>query len=184
MSDVINLEDLFLDHLKDIYYAEKKILKALPKMAKKLGKDSELAEAFEKHFEETQGQVERLEKVFDLIGEKAKAKKCEALDGLAEEAEELMKEVKCKETLAAGLLAGAQAVEHYEIARYGTLIEWAKLLGHDEAAELLEETLEEEKNTDELLNKMAVDGINKAALDAQEERQSEDDEEHPKRRAA
>src|SRR5262249_53741852 len=140
-----------------------------------------LGAAFEKHREETEGQVERLEQVFEIIGEKAKGKKCEAMEGLAAEADEMMSDVKCKATLQAGLLAGAQAVEHYEIARYGTLIEWAKLLGHDDAAELLEETLQQEKKTDEILNEMAMDAINQKALDAQNER---DEQGSTKRKAA
>jgi ferritin-like metal-binding protein YciE len=176
MTAIINLSDLFSDMLKDVYYAEKKILKALPKMAKKLGKDSQLAEAFEKHFHETEGQVERLEQVFQIIGEKPKAKKCEALEGLNAEAEELMSEVKCKATLEAGLLAGAQAVEHYEIARYGTLVEWAKQLGHDDAAKLLQETLDQEKNTDGILNEMAMQAINQKAMDAEQDREEESDQ--------
>ncbi len=177
MPAIINLSNLFTDMLMDIYYAEKKILKALPKMAKKLGRESELAMAFEKHREETEGQIERLEQVFQMIGEKPRAKKCEAIEGITEEADELMSEVKCKATLEAGLLAGAQAVEHYEIARYGTLVEWAKLLGHDEAAELLEETLAQEKKTDETLNEMAMAAINRKALEAETERDEEDNKE-------
>ena len=112
MATVANLTDLFTDMLKDIYYAEKKILKALPKMAKSLEKGSELAAAFEKHREETEGQVERLERVFEIFGQKPKAKKCDAMEGLAAEADELMKDVDCNATLEAGLLAGAQAVEN------------------------------------------------------------------------
>ena len=173
---VTDLNDLFLDMLKDIYYAEKKNLKMMPKMAKAL-KDTSLAEALENHRDETEGQIDRLEQVFELIGEKAKGKKCAAIEGLSEEADELMDEVESPEVLAAGLLAGAQAVEHYEIARYGTMVEWAKLLGHDEAAELLEETLEQEKATDELLNEMAVGEINQQALDAHAEEESEEEEE-------
>jgi len=175
---MINLSDLFLDMLRDIYYAEKKILKALPKMAKKLGYDSDLAVAFEKHRQETEGQVERLEQVFQIIGEKPKAKKCEAIEGISEEADELMSEVKCKDTLEAGLLAGAQAVEHYEIARYGTLVEWARLLGHEEAVELLQQTLEEEKKTDTILNKMAVEAINQKAMEAERSREEDDKQNH------
>src|ERR1700760_1251949 len=114
MPSIISLPDLFEDMLKDIYYAEKKILKALPKMAKKLGEDSDLAAAFQKHFKETEGQVERLEKVFKIIGKTASGKKCEAIEGILEEGDELIKNAECKCTLAAGLLAGAQAVEHYE----------------------------------------------------------------------
>lgn len=178
MSAVTNLHDLFVEHLKDIYYAEKKILKALPKMCKALDDDSPLCAAFEAHRAETEGQVERLEEVFNLIGEKPKGKTCPAIDGLTEEADELIKEVECMATLEAGLLAGAQAVEHYEIARYGALVEWAKTMGHDEAAELLEETLAEEKKTDQILNRLAIRNINKRAMEAQEaSNDNEDDEE-------
>ncbi|HEU0118141.1 MAG TPA: ferritin-like domain-containing protein [Alphaproteobacteria bacterium] len=166
MPAIISLPDLFEDMLKDIYYAEKKILKALPKMSKKLGKQSKLAAAFDKHCLETEGQVERLEQVFRLINKAPKAKKCDAIEGLTAEADELMKNVECQATLEAGLLAGAQAVEHYEIARYGTLIAWAKLLDLDEAADLLEETLDQEKKTDDTLNDMAEDEINEKALEA------------------
>jgi ferritin-like metal-binding protein YciE len=173
MSAIINLHDLFVEMLKDVYYAEKKILKALPKMAKALGKDSKLAEAFEKHRQETEGQVERLEQAFKSIGEKATGKKCPAIEGLIKEADELMEEVECQSTLEAGLLAGAQAVEHYEIARYGTLVEWAKTMGHKQATKLLEETLAEEKKTDQLLSKMAVNAINQSAMDAANENKKE-----------
>jgi ferritin-like metal-binding protein YciE len=177
MAKIITLQDLFLDMLKDIYYAEKKILKALPKMAKALDKGSKLAAAFETHREQTEGQIERLEQVFELLDKPAKGKKCEAIEGLTAEADELMESVECSATLEAGLLAGAQAVEHYEIARYGTLIAWAKLLGHDEAVSLLEETLEEEQDTDTLLNEMAEDEINQKAFDAiaSDDEEEEDD---------
>lgn len=176
MPTIIALPDLFEDMLKDIYYAEKKILKALPKMSKKLGKESELAAAFDKHCKETEGQVDRLEKVFKIIGKTPKGKRCDAIEGLVAEADELMETVKSPATLEAGLLAGAQAVEHYEIARYGTLIEWAKLLGHDDAADLLEETLEQEKSTDETLNELAIDEINERALDEYNEGEEEEEE--------
>ena len=122
------LEDLFHDTLKDIYFAEKKILTALPKMAKAAQSD-ELRAAFEKHHAETEGQVERLEQVFDLIGKKAQGKTCDAIVGIVEEGQEVMKEYKGSPALDAGLLAGAQAVEHYEISRYGTLKTWAGELG-------------------------------------------------------
>jgi ferritin-like metal-binding protein YciE len=168
VAKILNLSDLFHDLLKDIYYAEKKILKALQKMEKAIGKDSKLAKAFNKHFHETEGQVERREQVFKLIGQKPMGKKCEAIEGLASEAEELMKEVDCIATLEAGLLAGAQAVEHFEIARYDTLIEWGKLLGYDRAVSLLAETLEQEKKTDKLLNNMAQCEINERAFEAEE----------------
>jgi ferritin-like metal-binding protein YciE len=177
MPAVTDLNDLFVEMLKDIYYAEKKILKALPKMAKAVGQDSELAEAFETHREETEGQIQRLEEVFQLIGSKAKGKKCEAIEGLNKEAEEAIEEIEDQATLEAALLASAQAVEHYEIARYGTLVEWAKVLGHDDAVELLEETLEEEKKTDELLNEMAINSINERAARGGEDDEEEEDAE-------
>jgi ferritin-like metal-binding protein YciE len=169
MPKVITLHELFVDMLRDIYYAEKKILRALPKMAKAVGRQSQLAAAFETHREETQGQVERLEQVFKSIGEKPRGKKCAAIEGLTEEADELMDEVENAATLEAGLLVGAQAVKHYEISRYGTLLEWAKIMGHGEAVKLLEETLAEEKKTDQLLNKMATSRINQDAMDAANE---------------
>jgi ferritin-like metal-binding protein YciE len=156
------LEDLFYETLKDIYYAEKTIVKALPKMAKNANSD-ELRQAFEQHLEETQGQVERLEQVFELIDKPARAKTCEAIKGLTEEAKEVMKDFKNSDALDAGLLSAAQAVEHYEISRYGTLIAWANQLGLDQAAELLEETLEEEKNTDKTLTKIAESTVNQQA---------------------
>jgi ferritin-like metal-binding protein YciE len=157
-----NLEDLFYETLKDIYYAEKTIVKALPKMAKNAN-SNELRHAFEQHLQETEGQVERLEQVFELIGKPARAKTCEAIKGLTEEAKEVMKDFKNSDALDAGLLSAAQAVEHYEISRYGTLIAWANQLGLDQAVELLEETLEEEKNTDKTLTKIAESGVNQQA---------------------
>jgi ferritin-like metal-binding protein YciE len=168
---VITLHELFVDMLKDIYYAEKKILKALLKMAKAVGKQSQLAAAFETHREETEGQVERLEQVFQSIGERPKGKRCAAIEGLTEEADELMDDIENTATLEAGLLAGAQAVEHYEIARYGTLVEWAKIMGHREAVNLLEETLDQQKKTDRPLNKMATSRINQNAMDATDEKE-------------
>jgi ferritin-like metal-binding protein YciE len=156
------LEDLFLETLKDIYYAEKKILVALPKMAK-AANSKELKAAFEKHRAETEGQVERLTQVFELLDERPKGKTCPAILGLVEEGDEVMEEFEDSEALDAGLLAGAQAVEHYEISRYGTLIAWAKSLGMDEAASLLEKTLQEEKATDAALTKLAAVAINQKA---------------------
>jgi ferritin-like metal-binding protein YciE len=181
MSSVISLHDLFVDMLQDIYYAEKQILKALPKLAKAVGPKSKLAAAFQKHRDETEGQVDRLEDVFRSIGEKAKGKKCPAIEGILKEGDELIKEVECQATLEAGLLAGAQAVEHYEIARYGTLIEWAKLMGHKEAVRLLETTLAEEKKTDALLTKMAESSINQEAADVANEANMGDGEDQPSR---
>jgi ferritin-like metal-binding protein YciE len=156
------LDDLFEDTLKDIYYAEKKILAALPKMAK-AAQSEELSAAFEKHRAETEGQVERLEQVFAMIEQPAKGKKCPAIEGIIEEGKEIMDEFKNMPALDAGLLAGAQAVEHYEISRYGTLIAWARKLGLRDAVPLLEQTLKEEKNTDQALTKLAEAAINQYA---------------------
>jgi len=156
------LEDLFHDTLKDIYFAEKKILVALPKMAKAAHSD-ELRAAFEKHYEETEGQVERLEQVFEMIEKPARGKTCPAILGLVEEGQEVMKEFKKSDAHDAGLLSGAQAVEHYEISRYGTLIAWAEQLGMADAAELLQQTLDEEKKTDATLTKLAESSLNQMA---------------------
>jgi ferritin-like metal-binding protein YciE len=156
------LEDLFHETLKDIYFAEKKILVALPKMAKAANSE-ELRAAFEKHEQETEGQVERLEQAFEMLQKPARGKTCPAILGLVEEGQEIMKDFKGQDALDAGLLAGAQAVEHYEISRYGTLIAWAKQLGMSEIAALLEETLEEEKNTDVALTELAEDSLNRLA---------------------
>ena len=156
------LDELFHDTLKDIYFAEKKILSALFKMARAAQSDA-LRAAFEKHHAETEGQVERLEQVFELIGKKAQGKTCDAILGIVEEGQEIMKEYKGSPALDAGLLAGAQAVEHYEISRYGTLKTWAGELGLGEAASLLDETLQEEKNTDAALTKIAETVVNQEA---------------------
>jgi ferritin-like metal-binding protein YciE len=156
------LEDLFHDTLKDIYFAEKKILTALPKMAKAAQSD-ELRAAFEKHHAETEGQVERLEQVFGLIGKKAQGKTCDAIVGIVEEGQEVMKEYKGSPALDAGLLAGAQALEHYEISRYGTLKTWADELGLRDAVRLLDATLQEEKKTDATLTRIAESVVNKEA---------------------
>ena len=138
------LQALFYDTLKDIYFAEKQILKALPKMAKAAQAD-ELTEAFETHMEQTEGQIARLEEVFDIIGKAALGKTCDAIMGIIEEGKGIMEDYKGSNALDAGLLAAAQAVEHYEISRYGTLKAWALKLGYDDAAALLDETLTEEK---------------------------------------
>jgi ferritin-like metal-binding protein YciE len=153
------LEDLFYETLKDIYYAEKTLVKALPRMAKAADSD-ELREAFEHHLEETEGQVERLEEVFELIDKPARAKTCEAIKGLTEEAKEVMSDFKGTHALDAGLLSAAQAVEHYEISRYGTLKAWAEELGLDDAAKLLDATLKEEKNADQTLTRIAESSVN------------------------
>lgn len=160
------LEDLFLDGLKDIYYAEKKILKALPKMAKG-AEDEQVSAAFEKHRVETEGQVERLEEVFELLGVPARGKTCPAIDGILEEGSEILEEYKGSVSLDAGLVGAAQAVEHYEIARYGTLIAWATSLGKDDVVELLNANLEEEKVTDEALTSLGEAGVNDRAAERQ-----------------
>ncbi len=157
------LEDLFLDGVKDIYYAEKKITKALPKMAK-AAESEELTAGFQKHLAETETQVERLEQVFELMGKPARGKTCPAIDGILEEGEEIMQDYKGAPALDAGMVAAAQAVEHYEIARYGTLIAWAERLGMNEIGELLKATLAEEEATDEALSKLGEGGVNERAM--------------------
>ena len=156
------LDNLFHDTLKDIYYAEKKILATLPKMAKAAQND-ELTAAFDKHRAETERQVERLERVFDLIDKKAQGKTCDAIIGITDEGAEIMKDYKGSPALDAGLIAAAQAVEHYEISRYGTLRTWAEELGLNDAVSLLQETLDEEKATDEALTKIAETVVNQEA---------------------
>ena len=157
-----DLNDLFLDTLKDIYFAEKQILKALPKMAKAANSEK-LAAAFTKHQGETEGQVERLEKIFEILGKPARGKTCAAIKGILEEGTEIMDEYKGAPALDAGLLAAAQAVEHYEISRYGTLKQWAMQLGMKDAVRLLDETLKQEKKTDESLTTLAEAVVNMAA---------------------
>lgn len=154
-----DLNDLFLDTLKDIYFAEKQILKALPKMAKAATSDK-LRAAFEKHRDETEGQIERLEQVFELLEKPARGKTCDAILGIIDEGKEIMDEYKGTEALDAGLLAAAQAVEHYEISRYGTLKTWAGLLGMKDAVKLIDQTLQQEKTTDQTLSKLAESEVN------------------------
>ena len=156
------LDELFHDTLKDIYFAEKKILATLPKMSK-AAVNEELGEAFEKHRVETEGHVERLEQIFAIIDKKAQGKTCAAILGITEEGAEVMKEYKGSPALDAGLLAAAQAVEHYEISRYGTLRTWAEELGLDDAASLLQETLDEEEATDKTLTEIAKTAVNQEA---------------------
>ncbi|MGV3635347.1 MAG: ferritin-like domain-containing protein [Pseudorhodoplanes sp.] len=156
------LEDLFHETLKDIYFAEKKIVVALPKMAK-AAHSEELKKAFEKHLAETEGQVERLEEIFQLLEKPARGKTCHAILGLVEEGQEIMKDFKSSDAHDAGLLSGAQAVEHYEISRYGTLIAWAEQLGMRDAARLLKQNLEEEKKTDAALTRLAETSLNQMA---------------------
>ena len=157
-----DLSALFLDTLKDIYYAEKQIYKALPKMAKAASSDK-LRAAFEKHHEETEGQIDRLEKIFELLGKPARGKKCDAIEGIIDEGKEIMDEYADTPALDPGLLAAAQAVEHYEISRYGTLKAWASRLSMNDAVKLLDQTLAEEKKTHDALTKLAVPAINAEA---------------------
>jgi ferritin-like metal-binding protein YciE len=156
------LDELFVETLKDIYYAEKKLATALPKMAK-AAHSEELAEAFEKHAEETEGQIARLEEIFAMCDETPKGKTCDAINGLLDEGKEVMSDFKNSPALDAGLLAAAQAVEHYEISRYGTLSAWAEKLNMRDAVTLLEATLAEEKTTDQNLTKLAVAIVNDMA---------------------
>jgi ferritin-like metal-binding protein YciE len=157
-----SINDLTLHFLKDIYYAERQILKALPKMAK-AAQSEQLKQAFTHHREQTQGQVDRLGKVFELMGKRAQGTTCEAIIGLIEEGEELVEQSDAGPVRDAGLIACAQAVEHYEIARYGALIAWVKAAGMNDAVKLLEETLAEEKQTDAQLNELATSEVNKQA---------------------
>jgi ferritin-like metal-binding protein YciE len=161
-KDPKTLADLFHDTLKDIYYAEKKIVSTLPKMAKAAQND-ELKAAFQKHLAETEGHVERLEEVFELIGAKAQGKTCDAINGITDEGAEVMTEYKGTPALDPGLLAVAQAVEHYEISRYGTLRTWAEELGYADAVGLLQATLDEEKATDRALTAIAESVVNQQA---------------------
>ena len=156
------LDDLFYETLKDIYFAEKQILKALPKMAK-AAQSPELKQAFETHREQTEGHVDRLEQVFELIQKPARGKTCDAILGIIDEGKEVMEDFAKMPALDAGLLAGAQAVEHYEISRYGTLKAWALKLGFKDAAGLLDQTLREEEKTDKLLTGLAEKSVNMAA---------------------
>jgi len=163
--NIETMEALFITELSDVYNAEKQIIKALPKMAKHAG-DPELKSAFEDHLKETEGQIVRLDQVFALLDAKVQSEKCDALEGLVKEADELMKHVKNKAVMDAALIAAAQKVEHYEIASYGTLCALGKILGYTEVIELLHETLEEEKATDEKLTMIAKSGVNARAEQA------------------
>jgi ferritin-like metal-binding protein YciE len=148
------LDDLFFETLKDIYYAEKKLVKSLPKMAKS-ATNPDLASLITEHCSETEMQVQRLEQVFDLLGKKPASKKCEAIEGLLREANEIMDEIEDEQVCDSGIISSSQTVEHYEIARYGTLAAWARELGMQDAAELLETTLDEEKAADQKLSALA-----------------------------
>lgn len=156
------LATLFHDTLRDIYYAERKILAALPRMARG-AQDPKLKDAFQSHRDQTEGQIERLQRVFEIIEKAPRGKTCPAIDGILEEGAEILEEYKGSPALDAGLLAAAQAVEHYEITRYGTLMAWAERLGMKEAADLLSQTLDEESKTDSDLTKLAKTAVNAAA---------------------
>lgn len=156
------LEDLFLETLKDIYFAERQIVKALPRLARG-ARSEKLQAAFQKHMEETETHVERLQQVFDSIGKRAQTKTCEAIQGILAEGEEIMETFKGAPALDAGLISSARAVEHYEITRYGTLAAWARQLGYKDAVKLLEATLKEESATDQALTQLAEGALNAAA---------------------
>jgi ferritin-like metal-binding protein YciE len=157
------LDDLFVHTLQDVYYAEQKITKALPKMIAKVS-DPQLESAFVAHLAETENQIKRLEQVFNMHGAPAKAVTCPAIDGIVDEAEEIMADASDPEVLDAAALASAQAVEHYEITRYGTLVAWARQLGRNDCASVLQQTLEEEKLTDLKLTEIAEGRVNRVAV--------------------
>ena len=159
---ITSLNDLFVHTLKDIYYAEKQILKALPTMVSKAASQP-LKDAFEAHRAETEAQLERLKEVFAAVGEEAAGERCPAIEGILEEAQELLGEIEDGATRDAALIAAAQAVEHYEITRYGTLLTWAEELGHTDALALMRETLQEEKNADAKLSHLAKEKLNERA---------------------
>ena len=163
-----NLQELLIEEIRDIYHAEGQLLKALPRMAK-AAQSERLKEAFERHLEETEQHVERLERAFELLGEPAKGKKCQAMEGLIEEGKEVIDEHSESAMLDAALICAAQKVEHYEIASYGTICTWADLLGLDEVSGVLKETLDEEKTADETLTELAESEINVEAVTSQDE---------------
>lgn len=161
-KDIATFDDLFLHQLQDVYYAEHQITKALPKMVEK-ATDAGLRQGFETHLTETEQQIARLDRIFDMLGETAKAVTCPAIDGIIKEANEITGEIADKAVLDAALIASAQAVEHYEITRYGTLVTWAEQLGRSDVAKLLQETLDEEYATDDKLTAMAKAKVNPKA---------------------
>lgn len=163
-KDIKTMDDLFVHTLQDIYYAEKKIAKALPKMVKK-ATNSELKKGFEAHLDETKNHIARVEEVFRMHGAKVKAVECPAIDGIIEETEEIVGDVDDPRVLDAALIAAGQAVEHYEMTRYGTLVAWAKELGRADCAKVLQQNLDEEKATDRKLTKLAVGTVNMQAAE-------------------
>jgi len=165
MAESGTLHDAFIDELRDAYDAEKQLTKALPKLAK-ASTSSTLRQAFEAHLEETQGQIMRLEEVFGMLGEKVQGKHCDGIAGIIEEGKSVMEEDFEDTTMDACLIAAGQRAEHYEMAAYGTLVAWARAMGHEDVADLLEQTLDEEKAADEKLTKLAESGVNQKAADA------------------
>lgn len=182
MAESGTLHDAFIDELRDTYDAEKQLLKALPKLAR-AASSPELRQAFEMHREETQGQIQRLEEVFASLEEKVRGKHCDGIAGIIEEGKAIMEEDFDEAAMDASLIAAGQRAEHYEMAAYGTLVAWARAMGHTEAADLLQQTLDEEKATDEKLTQLAESGINQeAAATAHPEADAEDADEAPARR--
>ena len=176
MAGTGTLHDAFVDELRDTYDAEKQLTKALPKMAKAAG-SAELRAAFESHLEETRGQIERLEEVFAVLEEKAQGKHCDGIAGIIEEGKAVMEEEEFDEaTMDACLIASGQRAEHYEMAAYGTLVAWAQVMGHAEAADLLQQNLDEEKAADKKLSALAESGINQAAADTANSGEDQEDE--------
>jgi ferritin-like metal-binding protein YciE len=173
MAETGTLHDAFLDELRDAYDAEKQLTKALPKMAK-AASSPDLRAAFESHLEETRGQIERLEQVFATLDEKVRGKHCDGIEGIIEEGKSVMEEDFDEATMDACLIAGGQRAEHYEMAAYGTLVAWARSMGHADAAKLLQETLDEEKAADKKLTSLAQAGINKKAADAAHPEEDDD----------
>lgn len=181
MANAGTMHDAFIEELRDTYDAEKQLVKALPRMAK-AASSADLQTAFETHLEETRGHIDRLERVFESLEEKARGKHCEGMAGIVEEGKSMMGEEFDDATMDAALIAAAQRVEHYEMAAYGTLVAWARAMGHTEAADLLQETLEEEKATDEKLTTLAEGGINQEAAElAHPAEDEEEEEERPAR---
>jgi ferritin-like metal-binding protein YciE len=176
MAEATTLHDAFIEELRDCYDAERQLTKALPKLAK-AASSPELRDAFESHLEETKGQIERLQSVFQSLDEKVRGKHCDGIAGIIEEGSAIMKEDFDESTMDACLIAAGQRAEHYEIAAYGTLVAWARAMGHDEAADALQETLDEEKAADEKLSSLAEGGINQEAAEAAHPGGEEEDEE-------
>ena len=176
MAEAGTLHDAFIDELRDTYDAEKQLTKALPKLAK-AATSPVLRDAFETHLDETLGQIERLEQVFESLDEKVRGKHCDGIAGIIEEGKSIMEEDFDDATMDACLIAAGQRAEHYEMAAYGTLVAWARAMGHDEAADLLQETLDEEKAADKKLSSLAEAGINQSAADAAHPGEEEEEEE-------